>query len=518
MRWVSRLVTVAIGIAIVAAVALLIRSQMPTVEIGGQFRTWAKFRDGSRLAVGSPVVIAGVRVGDVTALALEGGLARIDMQLVDDLQIPVDSFVTRRADSLFGDSYLEIIPTSPEPGAPSVRYLRSGEQLVHVIEGGSTDATLRAMARAMPKVDSALELVHEFVLGGRKWTNGRMVENLEAADRWIAAGPIERPISMTAQAMERVEDATTRGAAQVSSLVPVIPDRLAAFDRWISSARTSMAEARTGLATAMRDAREGMDGIDRSTRQLADVMAAINEGSGSDWKGSLGRMVNEPELANSLEDASEAGREGMSGFNRFKSWVGMRLEMNVFARMPRIYATAKLTTRTDKFYLVEFEKGPLGAVPADELSEVAGSGAYTRRQEIDDGLRFTAQFGKQFGRFALRGGIKESTFGAGADVLLGGRLELSADVYGSFQRTPRVKLAAAMNVFHSVYVLAGIDDALNTPGYLNIEPGNTDVPDVLKQIRFGRDYFIGAGLYFTDADFATLLRVYGAVLAGLLVL
>jgi hypothetical protein len=35
-------------------------------------------------------------------------------------------------------------------------------------------------------------------------------------------------------------------------------------------------------------------------------------------------------------------------------------------------------------------------------------------------------------------------------------------------------------------------------------------------VRYGRDYFIGAALHFDDADLSTLLRVYGALLVGLL--
>ena len=40
---------------------------------------------------------------------------------------------------------------------------------------------------------------------------------------------------------------------------------------------------------------------------------------------------------------------------------------------------------------------------------------------------------------------------------------------------------------------------------------------VLDHLRYGRDYFIGTSLQFTDEDLAVLLRVYCAILvAGLL--
>jgi ABC-type transporter Mla subunit MlaD len=91
----------------------------------GELALGQECRDGSRLAVGSPVLIAGVRVGEISGLTLEGPLARIDMTLQDDINIPVDSWVTKRAYSPFGDSYVEIIPTGGDVGAPTAQRLRS---------------------------------------------------------------------------------------------------------------------------------------------------------------------------------------------------------------------------------------------------------------------------------------------------------------------------------------------------------------------------------------------------------
>jgi hypothetical protein len=83
-------------------------------------------------------------------------------------------------------------------------------------------------------------------------------------------------------------------------------------------------------------------------------------------------------------------------------------------------------------------------------------------------------------------------------------LKLSSDLYGAFDRAPRLKLAGALAVFRSIYILAGVDDALNDPGTLPIVTGNTPVPDVFREVHYGRDYFLGASLQFSDADFSTL--------------
>jgi phospholipid/cholesterol/gamma-HCH transport system substrate-binding protein len=263
--------------------------------------------------------------------------------------------------------------------------------------------------------------------------------------------------------------------------------------------------------------RTGMDGLDQPAQDYAELLAAVNEGRGDDYKGTLGRLINDPQLADSLEEGTDSAREGVGSFSRFKSWLGLRMEFNIFARQPRFFVTAEVRARTDKFYLVELERGPLGDFPDDEISDATGVPEYARRQVIRDRLRYTLQFGKTFGNwFQIRGGVKESTFGFGADMLLReGRLKFSADLYGSYTYTPRIKLAGALAVFRSTYLIAGVDDALNEPGYLSIRNG-TDVPIQFDKIRFGRDYFLGAELHFDDADLSTLLRVYGALLVGLL--
>jgi phospholipid/cholesterol/gamma-HCH transport system substrate-binding protein len=520
VRWLTRLTTAVIGVAVATLLVLAIRAQLPTTTIEGTFPTWAKFRDGGRITTGSPVVIAGVQIGQITKITIEGSFARVDMELRDDIQVPADSFITRRADSLFGDSYLEIIPTSGEAGAPSERLLARGEQITHVIEGASTDAVLRGMDRGLPRVDNALEVLHEVVIQGRKVVTGPSAEKIVEADRWLASGNIVGPLSSAQQAMVRVDELTTRGANATAGLPAEVSSTLDRIDARMAQARKGISEGRVELIDGLRAARASLDGADEEIAQAAELVSAINEGKSADWKGSLGRLVNDPQLADDLYDASESGREAVGSFYRFKSWLGMRMEVGIYARAPRFYATAELRARTDKFYLVEFEKGPLGGVPYDSVAEVTGSNTYTRHQEIRDTLRFTAQFGKQAGPFAIRGGLKDSTFGIGFDVLVASaRLKLSADVFGSFSRTPRVKVAAAFAVFRSIYILGGIDDAFNTPGYLQINNGiDQEVPTQFTEVRYGRDWFLGASLHFDDADLSTLLRVYGALLVGALTL
>lgn len=518
MRWISRIVTfVVIAVLLVGGGALL-RAKMPATHLGGHFYTYARFRDGSRLATGSPVMIAGVRIGEVNRLTIEGTFARVDMELVDTTDIPIDSWITKKAESAFGDSYLEIIPGGNGEGATTERRLKSGEPITHVIEGGSTDTALRSLSRTMPKLDRGLDTVHDFALAGRKWANGPLEDALIGAERWVDEGHIAKPIESADQAMIRLESGTTRAADAIASAKPDVKGWFDRVDNGIASARRQMADIRTGLHDGLQNAREGIDKVDPTLQQLGDVMAAVDEGRGDDGKGKLGRLINDTDLGEQLDDLSVAGKDAAHSLDPFKSWFGVRAEWNVFSGVPKFYVGAELRGHNDKFYLVEFSKSGQGGLPEDQLTDVLSAQQYNRYQEIQEQLRFTLEFGKRFGPLQLRAGIKESTFGVGSDLLLGsGRLRLSADAFGGFSHVPRVKLAAALEVFRSVYISGGVDDVFATPGYLPIETGNSAEPTYFNKLRYGRDYFLGGELRFTDEDLGRMVRIYGALLAALLI-
>ncbi|MBA3540207.1 MAG: MCE family protein, partial [Deltaproteobacteria bacterium] len=487
MRWFSRLVSLVVIAAAIAALAWFIKARVPASNLGQSFTTWAKFRDASKLVVGSPIVIAGVRIGEVSGLTIEGRLARIDMRLVDDTEVPVDSFVIKRAPGTFGDSYLEIIPSGGDEGASSERLLRSGEPILHVLEGSSTDAALRATAASMPKLEAGVDALHSFMVNGRSWVNGTMLGGLTTMDDWLESGRLHNPLRKTNDAFDKIEAATGAATDALGGTDTAMLAKLARVDDAISKARTTIRDSKQAMLTGFADTRSGMDGLDETVDQAAEVMGAIERGSGDDWRGTLGRAISDPTLADSLADATADAAEGVSAFARFRAYLGVRFELNVASRLARVYMTAEIRARNDKFYLIELQKGLLGGVPTDTLSDAAGTSPFIRRLEIRDELRFTAQFGKVFGPFIVRGGIKDSTFGFGADFVAN-RFRVSADVFGSYQRTPNLKLTASLMVFRSIYLVGGVDDTLNAPGELSIARGNTDIPKDFERTHFGRDY------------------------------
>lgn len=80
-------------------------------------RVWAYFRDASGLAVRGRVQIAGIPVGEIDGISLEGTRAKVWLKIRNDVDLREDAVVTKRSESLLGDYLLDLNPGTE--GAPT---------------------------------------------------------------------------------------------------------------------------------------------------------------------------------------------------------------------------------------------------------------------------------------------------------------------------------------------------------------------------------------------------------------
>ena len=81
----------------------------------GGLRLSAAFDQTGGLTVRAPVVIAGVRVGEVAAITLDkDSRARVDMDLDPTLKLPPDTFASIVTSGVLGDRYIELQPGGEE--------------------------------------------------------------------------------------------------------------------------------------------------------------------------------------------------------------------------------------------------------------------------------------------------------------------------------------------------------------------------------------------------------------------
>lgn len=109
----------------IAAIAYL------SISVGGSrwhgrtgLKLSASFDQTGTLTVRAPVVVAGVRVGEVSSISLEQNFrAKVEMSLDPELNLPADSSAAIVTSGVLGDKYVELQPGGDE------KLLKSGDTI-----------------------------------------------------------------------------------------------------------------------------------------------------------------------------------------------------------------------------------------------------------------------------------------------------------------------------------------------------------------------------------------------------
>lgn len=117
----------AVGLFMVAGIACLayLSIRLGGLEVmgGGRYYLEARFTQIGGLKTGSAVVIAGVEVGRVARIRLEGHQAVVTLAINNGVEIQDDAIASVRTRGLIGEKFVEI-----SPGASDV-ILRPGERI-----------------------------------------------------------------------------------------------------------------------------------------------------------------------------------------------------------------------------------------------------------------------------------------------------------------------------------------------------------------------------------------------------
>jgi phospholipid/cholesterol/gamma-HCH transport system substrate-binding protein len=538
VKGVSSGVKVAILFLLVAVGGYLVWKNLGQNPAGSDnYTLYAEFKDAAGLPTGSKVVVAGLPQGEVIGLKVVGRRARVTFRISDKIQVWSSAMVIKKAKSLLGDNYIELDPgeeTMQLPDGTSRKHTLLGpkcatygddseeksrpcRKVVNVVEATTVDALMHRIEQTLPNVDRVLESVRDLSEDVRRIVNGPLQSVATRIDGLVQreAGTVGNIIQRADRVMANIEGLTNDLRSITKDADPRVEAILKNLDDASAEAKDLVQTAKKELqdtGAALRGKLDKLDGVIANTESITDKI--------DDNKGTLGRLVNDPTIADNVEQITDDAKGFLGTLFGLKTYVGLRSEYNVVSRLARHYISVELHTRPDKYYLIELEKGPRGDYPEVTLTQdpTVDPDNWIRKTVIHDSIRFTFQFAKRFGPVTLRYGLKESTGGIGADfdLTFGGRaLKLQADVFdATFDDLPRVKLAAALEVFRHFYVLGGVDELLNTPDELQIVKGTAGVPVQFDEFHYGRDYFFGAMLRFNDEDLAALLTVGGSAIGG----
>lgn len=502
-----------VGLLVIVAMGILF-TFLTFVKKGGMkedeaVTVFALFRDASGLGKKSRVQIAGISVGEVGEITLLGTKAKVTMRIKKDVGLRVNGTLTKRSESLLGDYMLDLTPGTDE--APLIE---DGGELKRVIDAQGMEQIFNSLSTITGDIQQVTGALRS-VLGGDKGEGSlaSIVDNLvkltQAVDQTVRQSSdrldaILRNVEVVSMDVRKLTSGQQESIQDIVANIDVISRDVREV---INTVKKVVGENENDLAGGVSSVKETLAKLDRSLANVEAITQGVKEG-----KGALGALVGNDRLGQKLSDTVDDVADLASKITGVELEVGIRSEYQMNAAAAKNTLSLRMTPKPDKYYLLEAVDDPRGSVETVYVQQNppnAGAPAVQKQTITKESLKFSAQFAKRYSFLTLRFGIIESTGGLGLDFSaplkffyysrwLDDALVFKIDAFNfSVQALtyPRLRAMLRFTPIEHVYVTVGGDDLLNTP--------NRDT--LTNRLISGRDFFFGAGIYFTDGDLKSIL-------------
>ncbi|HEX4455776.1 MAG TPA: MlaD family protein, partial [Kofleriaceae bacterium] len=302
---------------------------------------FARFKDASGLPKKSKVVVAGLPQGEVIDLQVEGRYAKITFRLSSDIEVWSDATVFKKATSLLGENYLEIDPgeqTRVGPEGKPETFTRLGPKcsdydstdlakhdacrwVKNVVEATTPDQLLHRIEETLPNVDRVLDSVRDLSEDVRRVVNGPMTSVANRVD-----GLVQREANTVADVIERADRSMQKIESIANDLRDISKDADPRIKAMLKNLDDASADAKDLIATAKTELQQTGDKLRGKLDKLDNVIdntTSITHKIDTDT-GTLGRLVNDPAIADNVEQITDDAKGFLGTLFNLKTYVGLR--------------------------------------------------------------------------------------------------------------------------------------------------------------------------------------------------
>jgi len=434
----------------------------------------AVLADASGLSTRSKVYLAGVPVGKVQDIQLNGIEARLKIVLLNDVEVRRDAVLSRRPSSLLGTSVLSLDP---------------GTEFSPIVPPGSLIRT----APTTGDINAAMGIVQD--LGGQI---GLLLEEFRTNQMALLAVSLET-FNSIARKVDDQSEAQLERISRILESAALISERTERIIRSnegdIGGSVGDIREALANIRAITEEIASGRGNIGQAIydeRLYAAILAAIERTE--DAAGKLGTALdNINVLAKNTDNVVVNAGEIVTKALNLGIQVDTNARYDILARTMRASASLRLDPASnDRWYRVGVSSTPDGVSKRTTREKIDNTTGNLISSEDITETKYTisidAELARRFGFFTLRGGLLESTAGIGMDLQPIKWLSLSGEVF-DFRTGERPNLRGTLTFYpffnpdadklwNWFYLRGGINNALN---------GN-------------RDYFVGGGFRFADRE------------------
>jgi len=437
-----------VGVFAAVIIALLAYSTIKVSDRGvistGSYELSVTLDNVTGLKMKAPVELAGVPVGTIKRVDLmENNRARVLILIDKGVKLPLDSKAVLRTRGFLGETYVELVP-----GRSGAGYIQDGEEIASMGHTGDMNSLINSMnliARDIKTVTGSLAEAQEGTEGA---PINRIVENLESFTKAI------RDLTISSQG--NIESLATNMAVVAS-------------------------EMRAMVVQSRKD-------IETSLAAIASVAGKIDRGEGT-----VGRLINDDETVEKLNEVADNLNETLGGIKKFETEFGYHAEYLTNSKDFKHYVSIDFKPSPDKAFMLDVISDPAPRPTHVQRTTDVTVGGNTTQVVTDtatvnrDKIKISAQLAKKFYDFTVRGGMIESSGGMGLDYRRGpiGATFEAFDFSTRFNERPHLKAYANLNVTKNFFVLGGADDFIAR--------------------NQGVDWFVGAGFRLVDDDIKSLV-------------
>jgi len=469
------------------------------LSAGRAMDVYALFHDATGLSKRSRVQIAGIVVGEISDIVLQGGLARVELRVRKDAALKEDAAITKRAESLLGDYMLDIYP-----GTPESPLLKEGGEIKKVVDTQGMEMVFNSLGKITGDIQAVTAALRETLTGEQGQASlQRVVQNAVQLSNSVDA-MVRDSTARLEVILRNIEGASgdvrtiTHGQEE---RVAQIVENVAQITRDIRDVSASIKQVigsrEEDLKGSVGSVRETLDRLDRSAANLEEITDKVKTGHGL-----AGKLLTDEQTGQKISESLEDLSDFVTRITRLKLEVSLHSEYLLSQGASKNTLAFRLIPKPDKYYLIEFIDDPRGSVEYQIVQRNppdVGQAATQEQRITRNTVKISAEFAKRYYFTTLRFGIIESTGGVGADFhFLEDALTLKLDAFNfSIQelRYPRVRAALRVQAFQHIFATAGVDDIFNK-----------QVRDTAtNRLIAGRDFFVGGGIYFTDDDLKAVI-------------
>ncbi|MGE0764475.1 MAG: MlaD family protein [Bdellovibrionales bacterium] len=433
-----------VGILVVAVSALIGVMSVKVAEgpklFGGDNVYWFTIPDAGGLVKNSAVKMAGIKIGLIDQIELDGGRARIKVRLDNDARITPSTRVELKSDGILGDKHIELTP-----GQPDEPELKSGSQIIEIVDRGNLSDVMKEVSKIAKSLNELAGTLNAATQGEGDPTSpvGRIILNIEKVSKDLS--------EVTGQNKDKINEIIARVQNITKNVDTYVNDQTLAR-------------------------------VDQAIRNIEEITDKVNRGEGT-----LGRLINDEETVEQLNSAITNVNNFLGGADKLETSIDFHSEYLTGVDLTKSYIGVKIQPGLDRYYELAVIDDPRGVVRSERSESTPSGGPTTtvdKTTTYKNRVKFSALFAKNFYDFTVKGGLIENAGGVGFDYhLFGKSLQLSAEFFNFSDLY--IRAFARYNFMKGVYVIAGGD---------NLAESNNDVASG----------FIGAGIFITNDDLKML--------------